>query len=115
VPLPVAPWRLLQVADSFPFEWIKKKWKEGFYVTSMATCVNQWAVVMSKTTGIVDQVRMDQSSSPPPPTHILPGHCMRLCPWPKSIVRRIGLGRRSVLELASHCACPAHGLARATS
>ncbi len=46
-----------KVADSFPFEWIKKKWKEGFYVTAMATCVCQWAVVMSKTTGIVNQVR----------------------------------------------------------
>ena len=45
-----------KVADSFPFEWIKKKWREGFYVTAMATCVNQWAVVMSKTTGIIDQV-----------------------------------------------------------
>ncbi len=45
-----------KVAESFPFEWIKKKWREGFYVTAMATCVNQWAVVMSKTTGIIDQV-----------------------------------------------------------
>lgn len=26
-----------KVSDSFPFKWINKKWKEGFFVTSMAT------------------------------------------------------------------------------
>ena len=26
-----------KVSDAFPFEWIKKKWKESFYITSMAT------------------------------------------------------------------------------
>ena len=26
-----------KVSDAFPFEWIKKKWKENFYITSMAT------------------------------------------------------------------------------
>ena len=26
-----------KVSDAFPFEWIKKKWKEAFYITSMAT------------------------------------------------------------------------------
>lgn len=46
-----------KVIESFPFEWIKKKWREGFFVTAMATCMNQWAVVMSKTPGIIDQVR----------------------------------------------------------
>jgi hypothetical protein len=45
------------VSDSFPFEWIKKKWREGFFVTAMATSNNQWAVIMSRTTGIVSQVR----------------------------------------------------------
>ena len=45
----------LQVSDSFPYEWIKKKWKEGFFVTSLATSSQQWAVVMSRTAGFVDQ------------------------------------------------------------
>ena len=26
-----------KVSDAFPFEWIKKKWKENFYITGMAT------------------------------------------------------------------------------
>ena len=29
-----------KVSDAFPFEWIKKKWKESFYITSMATAGN---------------------------------------------------------------------------
>lgn len=45
-----------KVSDTFPYEWIKKKWKEGFFVTTMATCLVQWAVVMSKCSGIQDQV-----------------------------------------------------------
>jgi len=45
----------LQVSDSFPFKWINKKWKEGFYVTSMATSHTRWAVVMSRNAGFVDQ------------------------------------------------------------
>ena len=44
-----------QVSDSFPFKWINKKWKEGFYVTSMATSHTRWAVVMSRNAGFVDQ------------------------------------------------------------
>ena len=27
-----------KVADTFPFEWIKKKWVEGFAVTTIASC-----------------------------------------------------------------------------
>ena len=46
---------LRQVSDSFPFKWINKKWKEGFYVTSMATSHTRWAVVMSRNAGFVDQ------------------------------------------------------------
>jgi len=49
---------LLQVSDSFPFKWINKKWKEGFYVTSMATSHTRWAVVMSRNAGFVDQVSL---------------------------------------------------------
>ena len=49
------PLLLLQVSDSFPFKWINKKWKEGFYVTSMATSHTRWAVVMSRNAGFVDQ------------------------------------------------------------
>ena len=45
----------MQVSDSFPFKWINKKWKEGFYVTSMATSHTRWAVVMSRNAGFVDQ------------------------------------------------------------
>lgn len=44
-----------QVSDSFPFKWINKKWKEGFYVTSMATTHTRWAVVMSRGAPYVDQ------------------------------------------------------------
>lgn len=47
--------RCVQVSDSFPYEWIKKKWKEGFFVTAMATSSQQWAVVMSRTSGYLDQ------------------------------------------------------------
>ncbi len=50
------PWPPVQVSDSFPFKWINKKWKEGFYVTSMATSHTRWAVVMSRNAGYIDQV-----------------------------------------------------------
>lgn len=45
-----------KVSDSFPFKWINKKWKEGFFVTSMATAASRWAVVMSRNTPFRDQV-----------------------------------------------------------
>ncbi|XP_028550389.1 casein kinase 1-like protein HD16 isoform X2 [Dendrobium catenatum] len=45
-----------KVSDSFPFKWITKKWREGFYVTSMATAGARWAVVMSRTAGFSNQV-----------------------------------------------------------
>lgn len=48
-----------KVADMFPFEWIKKKWREGFQITSLASGGGdkspQWAVVMSRTSGFTDQ------------------------------------------------------------
>ena len=47
---------MFQVSDSFPFKWINKKWKEGFYVTCMATSHTRWAVVMSRNAGYIDQV-----------------------------------------------------------
>ena len=43
------------MSDSFPFEWIKKKWREGFHVTAMATAGPQWAVVMSRNAGFQAQ------------------------------------------------------------
>ncbi|XP_048134120.1 casein kinase 1-like protein HD16 [Rhodamnia argentea] len=43
------------VLETFPFEWIKKKWAEGFYVTAIATSGDQWAVVCSKGTRFTDQ------------------------------------------------------------
>merc|ERR1712224_916699 len=44
-----------KVSDQFPFKWINKKWKEGFYVTTCATANNRWAVVMSRNAGFIDQ------------------------------------------------------------
>lgn len=44
------------MSDSFPFKWINKKWREGFYVTSMATAGSRWGVVMSRNAGFSDQV-----------------------------------------------------------
>lgn len=44
-----------KVSDSFPFKWINKKWKEGFYITCMATSHTRWAVVMSRNAEFVDQ------------------------------------------------------------
>ncbi|CAA3000498.1 casein kinase 1-like protein HD16 isoform X1 [Olea europaea var. sylvestris] len=45
-----------KVSDSFPFKWINKKWREGFFVTAMATAGTRWAVVMSRGAGFSDQV-----------------------------------------------------------
>ncbi|XP_020271758.1 casein kinase 1-like protein HD16 isoform X3 [Asparagus officinalis] len=45
-----------KVSDSFPFKWINKKWREGFYVTSMATAGTRWGIVMSRNAGFSDQV-----------------------------------------------------------
>ena len=43
--------------QSFPFKWINKKWREGFYVTSMASAGSRWGVVMSRNAGFTDQVQ----------------------------------------------------------
>ncbi|KAM7459349.1 hypothetical protein LguiA_036343 [Lonicera macranthoides] len=45
-----------KVSESFPFKWINKKWREGFYVTSMATSGSRWAIIMSHGAGFLDQV-----------------------------------------------------------
>lgn len=45
-----------KVSDSFPFKWINKKWREGFFVTAMATAGSRWGVVMSRGAGFSDQV-----------------------------------------------------------
>ena len=45
-----------KVSESFPFKWINKKWREGFYVSSMATAGSRWAIVMSRGAGFSDQV-----------------------------------------------------------
>ncbi|KAE9584630.1 hypothetical protein Lal_00021743 [Lupinus albus] len=45
-----------KVSESFPFKWINKKWKEGFYVTAMATSASRWGIVMSRGAGFSDQV-----------------------------------------------------------
>ncbi|KAH7837637.1 hypothetical protein Vadar_016150 [Vaccinium darrowii] len=44
---------------SFPFSWIKDKWSERFYVTSMATSGGEWRVVMSKAAGFNQVVELD--------------------------------------------------------
>ncbi|KAJ6715291.1 CASEIN KINASE-RELATED [Salix viminalis] len=45
-----------KVSDSFPYKWINKKWKEGFYVTAMATSGSRWGIVMSRGAGFAKQV-----------------------------------------------------------
>ena len=45
-----------KVSDTFPYKWINKKWRDCFYVTSMATAGSRWAVVMSRNAGFSDQV-----------------------------------------------------------
>lgn len=45
-----------KVSGTFPFKWINKKWRDGFYVTSMASAGNKWAVIMSRHAGFSRQV-----------------------------------------------------------
>lgn len=45
-----------KVSDVFPFKWITKKWKEGFFVTSMTTAGSRWGIVMSRNAGFSSQV-----------------------------------------------------------
>lgn len=45
-----------KVSETFPFKWISRKWKEGFFVTSMATSGSRWAVVVSRNAGFSQQV-----------------------------------------------------------
>ncbi|THG06429.1 hypothetical protein TEA_000719 [Camellia sinensis var. sinensis] len=47
-----------KVSGSFPFKWINKKWREGFYVTAMAIAGSRWAIVMSRGAGFSDQVQL---------------------------------------------------------
>ncbi|THG23194.1 hypothetical protein TEA_016036 [Camellia sinensis var. sinensis] len=47
-----------KVSESFPFKWINKKWREGFYVTAMAIAGSRWAIVMSRGAGFSDQVQL---------------------------------------------------------
>ncbi|CAN4120231.1 unnamed protein product [Withania somnifera] len=44
-----------KISESFPFKWINKKWKTGFYVTAMAIAGSRWAIVMSRGSGFSDQ------------------------------------------------------------
>lgn len=44
-----------KVSDNFPYKWINKKWKEGFYVTTMASSGNKWGIVMSRGAQFVEQ------------------------------------------------------------
>jgi len=59
-----------KISENFPYEWIKRKWREGFYITSLGTSSNRrrdhfhdrepnygttWAVVMSRNAGFETQ------------------------------------------------------------
>eukprot|EP00955_Chlamydomonas_euryale_P100248 365271-Chlamydomonas_euryale.AAC.7 len=48
-------WSCTTASADACMQWINKKWKEGFYVTSMTTSHTRWAVVMSRNAGFVDQ------------------------------------------------------------
>merc|ERR1712224_980164 len=43
------------ISDVFPIKWINKKWKEGFFVTSMATSDFRWAIIVSRNTPYKEQ------------------------------------------------------------
>ncbi|KAF3963703.1 hypothetical protein ACB098_05G042700 [Castanea mollissima] len=45
-----------KVSESFPYKWINKKWREGFFVTTMATSGNRWGIVMSRGAAFSRQV-----------------------------------------------------------
>jgi len=64
-----------KVSDAFPFEWIKKKWKENFYITSMATAgVNSkpaiapgtWLLLISTPNFAFSSTRLTQGDTPMP-------------------------------------------------
>ena len=74
------------MSDSFPFKWINKKWKEGFYVTAMATSHTRWAVVMSRNAGFIDQCVELDFQYPSEGIHRrwdagarIPARCMWIC------------------------------------
>jgi len=50
------------VADN---DWIKQKWNEGYYITSVASGDRRWLVVMSKDTGITSQSFSNESTEFP--------------------------------------------------
>lgn len=45
-----------KVADSLPFDWIRKKWDIGFKVVTAACCMGTWCVVMALTDLYSEQV-----------------------------------------------------------
>ena len=45
----------MQVSKSMPFDWIEEKWKEGFYITALATFHTRCAVVVSQYADLVGQ------------------------------------------------------------
>eukprot|EP00747_Dinoflagellata_sp_TGD_P148131 gnl/TRDRNA2_/TRDRNA2_176882_c2_seq1.p1 gnl/TRDRNA2_/TRDRNA2_176882_c2~~gnl/TRDRNA2_/TRDRNA2_176882_c2_seq1.p1 ORF type:complete len:607 (-),score=-38.17 gnl/TRDRNA2_/TRDRNA2_176882_c2_seq1:73-1893(-) len=38
------------VSEKFPFSWVKERWKNGFFITSMAATDTHWAVIVSRNT-----------------------------------------------------------------
>lgn len=48
-----------KVSDIFPYKWINKKWREGFFVTTMATSGNRWGIIMSRGAAFSRQVILD--------------------------------------------------------
>ena len=58
---PERPWAVvspggLQESSPFPIKWISEKWRDGYYITSMAHFQTCWAIAMSKNSGFVDQI-----------------------------------------------------------
>lgn len=52
-----------KVSESFPYKWINNRWKEGYYVTAMATSGSRWGVVMSLGAGFSAQVGQSNPTS----------------------------------------------------
>ncbi|GAB4822654.1 hypothetical protein N2152v2_009700 [Parachlorella kessleri] len=53
-----------KASDSFPWEWIKEKWRKKYHVTALATRGTQWAVVMSRGARYLNQALKLDSQYP---------------------------------------------------
>lgn len=103
-----------KVDSTFPYEWIKKKWRENFHVTSIGTAGSpstkqQWAIVMSRDTDFRHQVVEIDFQYPSEGIHYhwdkgaLPC-CACCCFVPGPLLNSNGQPKCS---LAQNCECPA--------